>query len=165
VDGLNENSTESSRKYRNGVFSAISAGFFFILVGAIFVGTPNLFDKVLVFLRDFDLVSVPNQPGWVLPAPGFPRTHSAVYSAVEQFSFVLGLFQIAILVLRFVVYSPWSKKVETISNLIFWLGAGFLTHMLLIETTRWFVFWAGIIMLIGMSLVSRAIILAAVTRT
>ena len=163
--GLNENSTESSRKYRNGVFSAISAGFFFILVGAIFMVTPNLFDKVLDFLRDFDLVSVPNQPGWALPAPGFPRAHSGVYSAVEQFSFAFGLFQIAILVLRFIFYSPWTKKAETTSNLIFWLGAGFLTRMLLIETTRWFVFWAGIIMLIGVSLVSRAIFLAAVTRT
>ena len=162
---MNENSIESSRKYRNGVFSAISAGFFFILVGALFVVTPNLFGKVLDFLHDFDLVSVPNQPGWVLPAPGFPRAHSAVYLAVERFSFALGLFQIAILVLRFVAHSPWGKKAETMSNLIFWLGAGFLTRMLLIETTRWFVFWAGIVMLIGVSLVSRAIFLAAVTRT
>ena len=149
-----------SPRYSEGLFSAISVGFFFILVGAIFVTTPNLFDKILDFFRDFDLVRVPNQPGWLLPAPEFPVRHSVVYSAVEKFSFALGVFQIVVLALRFVARSPWSKKAETASNFVFWLGTSFLIRILLVESTRWFVFWAGIIMLIGVSLVIRAIILA-----
>ena len=147
-------------RYSEGLFSAISVGFFFILVGAIFVTTPNLFDKILDFFGDFDLVRVPNQPGWLLPAPEFPVLHSVVYSAAEKFGFAIGVFQIVVLALRFVARSPWGKKAETVSNVVFWLGTGFLIRVLLVESTRWFVFWAGIIMLIGVSLVIRAIILA-----
>lgn len=152
---------KQSPRYGESLFSAISVGFLFVLVGAIFVTTPNLFNRILDFFRDFDLVRVPNQPGWLLPAPAVPGLHSVVYSAVEKFSYALGLFQIVVLALRFVARSPGSKKAENVSNLVFWLGTGFLTRTLLIETTRWFVFWAGIIMLIGVSLVIRAIILAA----
>ena len=147
-------------RYNEGLFSAISAGFFFILVGAIFVITPDLFGEILDFFRDFDLVRVPNQPGWLLPAPAFPVGHSVVYSAVEKFSFAIGVFQIVVLALRFVARSPWGKKAETIANFLFWLGTGFLIRILLVESTMWFVFWAGIVMLIGVSLVVRAIILA-----
>lgn len=100
-----------------------------------------------------------------------PLAHSVVYLAVEQFSYVWGLFQLVILALRFVARSPLGKKAETVSDIVFWLGAGFLTRTFLLETTRmsfisemtrWFVFWSGIIMLIGVSLIIRAIILAAV---
>ena len=149
-----------SPRYNEGLFSAISAGFFFILVGAIFVTTPNLFGEILDFFGDFDLVRVPNQPGWLLPAPAFPVRHSVVYSAAEKFSFAIGVFQIVVLALRFLARSPWGKKAETVSNFVFWLGTGFLIRMLLVESTMWFVFWAGIVMLIGVSLVVRAIILA-----
>jgi hypothetical protein len=148
--------------YREGVFSAISAGFFFILIGAIFVITPNLLDKIIEFLRGFDIVRVPNMDIFI-PAPAHPKDHSVVYSAVTLFSFVWGLFQILILALRFVFRSPLDKKAETVSNLVFWLGTGFLTSTFLNETitrTTWFVFWTGIIMLIGVSLVIRAFILA-----
>ena len=160
---LNEGPKGFPRKYREGVFGAISAGAFFILVGAIFVTTPNLFDKILAFFRDFEIVSIPNTENLVLPAPVSPSTHSVLYSAVTQFSFIWGLFQIVILALRFVGRSPLSKKTETVSNLVFWFGASYLINTLLNETTTtttWFVFWAGVITLIGVSLISRAIILA-----
>lgn len=162
-----------SRKHREGLFSAVSAGFFFVLIGAIFLTTPNLFNLIVDFFRDFDFMAVPNLRNVVLPAPArpFASNHLVVYRAVEQFSFVWGLFQIVILALRFVFGSTWSRKAETSSNIVFWLGTGFLTRTFLLETTampsllgmtRWFVFWSGIIMLIGVSLIIRAIILAAV---
>ena len=162
VNKLNENSKGFSRRYKEGLFSAISAGFFFILIGAIFVTTPNLFDKIIDLFRDFDIVRVPNME-ILLPAPASPGTHSLVYSAVTEFSFVWGLFQIVILALRFIAHSPLSKKAETVSGLVFWLGASFLISTFLNETTTvitWFVFWAAIMMLIGLSLIIRAIILA-----
>jgi len=162
---MNELNEKLSQRSREGVISAVSAGFFFVLIGAIFIITPNLFNRIPDFFRDFDVVQVPNT-GIFLPAPVSPRIHSTVYVAVEQFSFAFGLFQIAILALRIVIRSPWSKKAETVSNFIFWIGTGYLTRTLLIETTRhtattaWFVFWAGIIMLLGVSFIVRAIILA-----
>jgi len=167
---LSENFGRYSHKYREGLISAISAGFFFVLVGAIFMTTPNLFDRIIDFFSDFELVPVPNL-GIRLPAPEFPWVHLVVYRAVAQFFFVWGLFQMVILALRFVARSPLSKKAETVGNLVFCFGAGLLTRAFLIETTRWafltattrwFAFWSGIIMLIGVSLIIRAIILAAV---
>jgi len=147
------------RRYGEGLISAISAGFFFILIGIIFVTTPNLFERILDFFRDFDFVRVPNT-GIFLPAPFFPRNHQVVYRAAEQFEFAFGLFHIVILGLRFVFRSAVRRKAETAGNIVFWLGTGYLTRTLLIETTRWFEFWAVFIMLIGVTLIVRAIILA-----
>lgn len=157
---MKESSEGFPREYEEGFFSAISAGVFFVLVGAVFVTTPNLFERITAFFGDFDIVHVPNME-FLLLAPESPGTHSTVYSAVGRFSFVWGLFQIVILALRFVARSPLSKKAETVSNIVFWLGTGFLIHSFLNETTTvttWFAFWAATIMLIGVSLINRAII-------
>jgi len=158
---LTESFQFSSSKYREPLFSAISAGFFLVLVGAIFVTTPNLFDNIIAFFRDLDIMSVPHTENLLLPAPVSPSAHSDVYSALTKFSLIWGLYQIAILALRFIAHSPSSKKAETASNLVFWLGASYLINTFLIETTIWFVFWATTIMLIGVSLMVRAAILAA----
>jgi len=163
---LSESPKVFQPRYREGLLSAISAGFFFILIGVIFVTTPNLFDNILAFFSDFDIVNVPNTVIH-LPAPKYPPTspsaNSAVYSAAWQFSLVWSFFQIVFVVLRFIAGSPWSKKAETASNIVFWLGTSYLIQTLLNETattTTWFVFWAEIIMLIGVSLIVRAFILA-----
>jgi hypothetical protein len=169
---LSESFEGFSRRHREGLISAISAGVFFILVGTIFLTTPNLLNKIIDFFNDFDLVSVPHLGNVSLPAPVHPfsLTNRAVYTAVEQFSYVWGLFQLVILALRFVARSPVNKDAETVSNIVFWVGTGYLTRTFLIETiklqfltgmTRWFAFWAAIIMLIGVSLIIRGIILAA----
>ncbi len=150
------------RRRGEGLFSAVSAGFFFILVGAIFVTTPNLFDKIIAFFRNLSIVSVPNMV-ILLPAPTSPRNHLVVYSAVTQFSLVWGLYQIFVLALRFVARSSLDKKAETASNIVFWLGASYLIPIFLNGTTTyitWFAFWAGILMLIGVTLIVRAIVLA-----
>jgi len=151
-------------RYREGIFSAVSAGFVFLLAGMMFVAVPNLFEKILAFFQDFDVVNVPNTNIFI-PAPTHPSRHLVFYSAVIQFSLILGLFEIAILVLRFFVRSPLSKKAETASNVVFWLGASYLINTFLNEmatATTWFVFWSTILMLIGFSLIVRAIILATI---
>ena len=170
---MNENFEVFPRRHREGLISAISAGFFFVLVGAIFLATPNLFERIIDFFTSFDIVRVPNLGDVFFPAPVQPVAHSVVYIAVERFSLVWGFFQIVILALRFVALSPWNKKAESVSNLVFWFGTGFLIRTFLIETmslalltnplARWFVFWSGIIMLMGVSLIVRAIILAAMS--
>jgi len=159
-----------SKRYRESLFGAISIGFFFLLIGALFIITPNLFEGVLDFFRDFDMVRVPNTSIYWL-APAHPRTHQVVYLATEQFSYALAIFQLVVLALRFFAGSPWSKKAETTGIFVFWIGTGYLTRQYLIETTTWsamtawFVFWSAIIMLIGVSLIVRAVILAAVSAT
>jgi hypothetical protein len=160
-----------SRKHREGLIKGISAGFFFIVVGALFVIMPTLFDRIVAFLNNFDYVAVPHLGGIYWPAPVSPFTHSVVYLAAERFCFIWGVFQIVILVLRLVLRSNVDKVSETVSNMVYWFGSGVLVRMFLLEfvrfptvtgLTRWFVFWAAIIMLFGVTLIIRGIIRAAV---
>ncbi len=159
VNYLNENK-KSAPIFGENVITAISIGFFLVLVGILFVITPNLFGKIIDLFRDFKLVDVPNSD-LTLPGPVSPGDYTVVYAAVAQFSFAIGLFQIVVLALRFLISSPWGKRAETVGNLVFWLGAGFLIQSFLLETTQWFVFWSTIIMMLGVSLIARAGVMAA----
>lgn len=161
-------STRSSRGYGEGLFSAVSAGVFFVLIGAIFVYSfavldVNLFSEIVAFAQGFGLVSVPNTPIVRFPAPRFPSAHLPIYVAAGQFSLFWGIYQVAILAVRFVARSPVTRKAETASNVIYWFGASYLLSLFLTETvtrSAWFEFWAAILILVGVSLVVRAIILA-----
>lgn len=151
-------------KYRESLIGAVSAGFFLVIIGALFIITPGLFGETIDFFENFGAVTVPNTTiGFFAPLQ--PLSHRAIYTAAEQFCFAFGVFQIVILALRFASRSPISKKADTVGSLIFWLGAGYLVRMLLLEPTRWtsmttwFVFWAAIITLAGITLVIRAVIL------
>jgi biotin transporter BioY len=153
-----------------GLFSAVSAGFFFLLVGTLFVITPNLFDQLQAFFTDFTLKeSIPHLANVFVPVPEHLAQHTVVYAAAGQFSMVWGVFQVIIFALRFVVGSPVSKKAETAGNVVGWLGTAYLIDVLLTSALltgskaleNWFVFWAALIMLIGVSLIVRAVILAA----
>ncbi|NWG11053.1 hypothetical protein HXY33_04800 [Candidatus Bathyarchaeota archaeon] len=149
-------------KRREGVVGAVSAGCFLILVGLIFATTPNLFGSILDFFQNFGIVTVPNTD-IPLPAPETPSAHAVVYSAVGLFSLIWWILEIVFLALRFIIRSPFDKKAENASNIVFWLGAYYLISTMLTATTTrtvWFVFWTEIIMLIGVVLIVRAIILA-----
>ncbi|TET25045.1 MAG: hypothetical protein E3J73_07170 [Candidatus Bathyarchaeum sp.] len=155
---MNE-SKEKPSQYGEWLFTAIAIGFFLLLVGTLFVITPNLFDNILDFLKDFKLVDVSNTD-IVFPAPEFPRIHLTVYQAVGQFSIAVCLFQIVLLALRFFVPSSWSKRAENVGNLVYWGGAAFLIQLFLIESTQWFVFWSTLIIIVGVSMIARAIVMA-----
>lgn len=167
---MNESSTRISRGYTEGLFSAISAGFFLTLIGVFFVIVPDLLDKIITFFRSFDIVQVQNIEGVFLPAPQNPTAHLTIYSTVEQFSIVWGIFLIALLIARFLAHSPKRKKADNLGDIVFWLGTAYLIHTLLIDSTKldftgWFGFWSTVIMLIGVSLIVRAIFLAAVRKS
>lgn len=151
-------------KPKENFLSAFSAGAFLILVGAIFIATPNFFDSVLNFLKDFGIVEVPNIfPGFFLPAPKNPADHTIVYSAAMHFCLAWGIFLIGMLFIRVLVGSPLQKKAENASDIVFWLGSSFLITEFLnnaITPTEWFTFWTTIIMLIGATLVLRGLLLA-----
>jgi hypothetical protein len=153
-------------RYRESLIGAVSAGFFLVLLGVLFIATPGLFSRTIDFFEGFGSVVVPNTTISFL-APTHPLSHRVVYTAAEQFCFAFGVFHVVILALRFAARSSTDKKADTIGNLIFWIGAGYLIRTLLIEATRWtalttwFVFWAVLITLIGVTLIARAIILAA----
>ena len=150
---------ETPRKSQEGLFTAISAGFFLLLVGTLFVITPNLFESIIDFFKDFKLVDVPNT-SIIFPGPEFPRSHLTVYQAAGQASVALCVFQIIILALRFIIPSAWGKRAETIGNFVHWAGAAFLIQYFLVDSTQWFIFWSTIVILAGVSLIARAAVMA-----
>ena len=156
---LNDNK-ETSRKYQEGLFTAISAGFFLLLVGTLFIITPNLSDNILNFFDNLKMVDVPNTDV-VFLGPQLPQSHSALFQAVGQFSIALAIFQIIILALRFVIPSSWEHRSETMGNFVYWTGAAVLIQLFLTENTQWFVFWSTIIIIVGVSLIARAALMAA----
>jgi len=149
---------------RERLISAVSVGFFLVLLGAIFMSTSGFFDSISAFFLDFGIAEVPNLSSVFLPAPKNPANHAIVYSAAVQFSLAWGTFLVGLLVVRLLARSPLQKKAENVSDITFWLASSFLIGKFLNETTTpttWFTFWAAVIALIGATMVIRAIILAA----
>jgi hypothetical protein len=155
----------SGYKIRERIFSAISVGAFLILIGIIFVVNlpADLWNAIVSFFGSFTLAQVPTT-GIYLPAPISPSSHALLYGAILQFCVGLGIFQIIMLSLRYTSKSPINKIAETMGNLVFWFGTAYLITTYLNSTTdmsKWFVFWAGTLMILGLSFISRAFVLLA----
>ena len=147
------------------MYSALSVGAFFVLIGIIYaVNLPNsLWERILAFFNNFTLRQVPNA-GIFLPAPISPAAHTVLYGAVFQFCIGLGILQVVLLLLRLTMHSNVDKTAETMGTLVYWFGAGYLVATYLSNTTtinEWFAFWAGILMILGVSFIARAVVLLA----
>jgi len=149
-------------------------GFFLILVGVLFVSTPSLADKVVTFFSHFQTTQV-GSTNIYIPAPEHLGDHIDIYVAARQFSLIWGVFLIAMLGARFLFDSPLRRKAQNVGDIVFWLGTVYLIQTFLVQTTQatpqtidvttWLQFWAAIIMLVGISLIARAIFLAAARLT
>ena len=159
----NQSTQTRTQPAREGLISAISVGAVFILIGLIYINTPDLWGKIGDFFSGFTSTLVTNT-GITLPAPQFPASHAVLYGAVFQFSLGIGILEILLLSLRLLLRSPIRKTAEAVGNLVFWLGASYLVTTFLNNTTtisQWFVFWAGILMIAGLSLIARGFVLLA----
>lgn len=126
-----------------------------MLFALFFLIVPNYGDKVAEFFTDFKLKEI--APNFFLPAPEHP--HPVVYETVMQFSLIFGIFQFFILGLRLYIRSTLSRIAETVSNIVFWLGAGYMFYLLTWNPVRfWFPFIGGIIAVIGFSIVARSLV-------
>ena len=160
---MNANSQKHKFKAREGIYSAISVGAVLILIGIVFaLAQPsNLWDSIVTFLSNFTLRSVPGT-GISLPAPVNPAIHAVLYTAAFQFSIGLGILQVILLALRLTTRSPIGKTAETVGSLVYWFGAAYLITIYLGDTpniTEWFMFWAGILIMLGLSFIARAFVL------
>jgi len=145
---------------RRDILGFIPFGFFLIAVGVIFLTRPNLISEISDFFRDFQLNEL--WPNVFLPAPA--SNHPVLYGAVEEFCYIFGIFQVGMLILRFAYGSPPSQKAGTASDIVFWLGAGYLLGILKAQTIGWFAFLAGLIILIGLTIIIRAVITLGMAR-
>ena len=161
----NLNINTGANKAQERLFSAVSAGTFFILVGIVYaINLPySLWDEVIRFFSNFTLAQVPTT-GIYLPAPIGPASHAVLYGAVFQFCVGLGILQIVFLVIRIKMNSPIHKKAETLGNLVYWFGSGYLVTTYLNSTatiSSWFVFWAGVLIILGLSFIARGFVFLA----
>jgi hypothetical protein len=160
---LNDDSTLFRPRHLEPLIGVVSFGVFLILVGAIFVSTPGLWGIIQDFSRDFHLTRLPHTVNVFIPAPSDPRAYITLYSAVGLFSLLWGLFEILVFVAKLIINMSIVSKARSVSDIIFWLGTYYLIGIFLNETvtlTSWFTFWATIIILLGISLLARAAILA-----
>lgn len=146
----------SKKRYSRstGWLSTLSFGFFLILFGVIWIITPNFSSEVIDFAKDFHLEHLSEHI--VLPAP--KESHPVVYTAAMQFCLVLGVFQIVILVLRFIFHDSLDTKSGTVSNIAFWFSAGFFLNMLSNRSIDWFGFIAGLIISIGLAIIASSLV-------
>jgi hypothetical protein len=133
------------------------------MLGLVYViNLPNsLWNAIFDFFSSFTSAQV-SGTGIYLPIPISPASHTVLYGAIFQFCIGLGILQIVFLLLRLIMNSHISKTAETMGNLVFWFGSAYLVTMYLNSTTTvsaWFVFWAGILITLGLSFIARAFVL------
>jgi len=138
----------------------ISFGAFLIIIAIIYLRTPDLVQEVRAFASDFHLVEVFQNFWWYVPS----TNHPVLYVAAEQFCYAFGLVHVAILGLKIARGSSTHGKAETFSSIVFWLGAGYVLGLLSQGVLSWLSFIAGLIILIGISIVSRALVLVLAPR-
>ncbi|UCC33488.1 MAG: hypothetical protein JSW53_00300 [Candidatus Bathyarchaeota archaeon] len=132
----------------------VSLGFFLVLVGVIWIITPDLWNEVIDFFKSFHLANVTEHI--ILPAPA--HTHPVVYTAASQFCLTFGIFHIVILALRFVLGESLDRKSGTLSGIVFWLGSGLFLTMLAAGEIRWFDFLAGLVACIGLMIIVSSLV-------
>jgi len=152
-------------KHAESILSALYIGTIFISLGAIYYShlPNNLFLELVDFFEHLNLARVPDT-GIYLPAPMSPAAYVDLYTAVFEFVVILGAIEVVILALRFVFGSSIKRKAETIANVVFWFGIGYLIYTYLMDAAtinKWFVFWVGVIIVFGLSLIARAFVLLA----
>lgn len=116
--------------------------------------TPNIGNEVRTFIRDFQLVQIFQNFWWFVPS----TNHPVLYAAAERFCYAFGLVQIGVLGLRFAKGSSIHGKAETFSGVVFWLGAAYVLSLLSQGALTWLSFIAGLIIVIGISIVVRALV-------
>lgn len=165
---MNRRVNEATSQYVTKILPVISIGFFFILIGLLFLYASNTYHVNLVeeftdFFRDFTLIQVPNTYGFVLPSPASPHLYLQIYHVITLFSLVWGIFQIFVLAIRFLFNSPLEKIAETLSNGVFWLSTSYLISTFLngqVTTHIWFLFWSTLLTVLGISFILRGLILS-----
>jgi hypothetical protein len=145
------------------LITAVYIGSIFLLLAMVYFvnASKNLVGSIVSFFGTFTLAQVPGT-SLSLPAPINPGAYISLYLVVFQFCLGLGILEMIVLALRIILHSPLARKAETVENIVFWLAASYLLITYLVNASlisEWFVFWSGIILIGGISLLARAFIL------
>lgn len=161
----NSSAKNHQDSYVENALSAISVGFFFILISVLFISylPLNLWDTLISFFATFTLTPIVNSQ-ITLIAPSNPSAFTVLYAAFFQFCIAIGIFNVAMVVLRFWLKSSTDKKAEAIGNIVFWFGTAYLITIYLtssVNSDTWFVFWVWVLIVLGWSFIARAFVFLA----
>ena len=148
-------------KRKESLVTYVYVGAIFIILALVFVLNTGISGRIVNFFSSLILAQVPGT-NIALPAPSIPAVHIQLYDIAFQFTIGVGILELITLMVRILLHSSMARKAETIQNLVFWLGTSFLimTYLVyIVLQTEWFVFWAGIILIGGLALVTRALII------
>jgi hypothetical protein len=150
--------TEKQKKRSTGSdwLGLASFGFFLVLIGIIWMVTPNLTSETENFIKDFHLENMTGSI--VFPAPENVSSHSVVYLAAMQFCVIFGAFEIVILVLRFAFHDRLERKADAVSSMAFWFSASYFLNLLTNGSISWFSLFAGVIISGGLAIVASSLV-------
>jgi hypothetical protein len=153
------------RFLHEGLINALAVGGFFIILGFVFAFTPGIAEQTGNFFSDLTTKSYQiNSASTInLFVPGHPADHQGFYTALMNFLLGVGILQIFILALRLVVHPRVRRLAQSVSDLIFWLGAAIVANVFLLAGTLngWYQFWALILVLVGLSMIARGFVYLA----
>ena len=130
----------------------LSFGVFLILVGMLFLVTPNLIDEIRMFFQDFTIEKLNGK----IPFPAPEHNHPVLYNALSQFCLFFGVYQIILLALKIYLRATVSQKAETFSDIVFWLSTSYFLMQLRVQKINWFMFIGGLILLAGIMILIRS---------
>lgn len=158
----NRDERRRNRWEHDGLITAVAFGGFLIIVGLIFAITPDLSQKITTFFQDLTTQALPfnSLSNITLPAPQNPAAYMDLYTAVMQFDIGIAVLELIILAMRLSLQSRTHRIAETVGNLVFWGAAAVLVNVFLQAgtLTGWFEYWASLIIVVGVSLVARAMV-------
>jgi len=121
------------KREQKDLIDIITFGLFIILIGIIFLFTPNLMNKVLIFFKDLEFRGYTSFI--YLPYP--KSEHPILFNTLYNFCLFFAIIHIPILATRFILKDPIDKKAGAFSGLIFWFGAAYIINILITEQTSW----------------------------
>lgn len=148
------------RHRRDNPAGTISFGAFLILIAIIYLTTPNLLGEASAFIHDLKPVQI-SQNFWLLE----PSTnHPILYNAAQQFCYLFGLVQVIILGLKFTKHDSVRQEARTFSDIIFWVGSGYVFGVLSTGTLAWISFLGALVVLIGVSIIVQTAVFLVTSR-
>jgi hypothetical protein len=152
--------SEKRENRKMDILGLANFGILLLVIGIIFVMTPNLVDRVGDFFRSFHTTEV--APNVFLPVP--TKDHPVVFNAIFLFCLIFGILQIGILAARFITKDTVRRTASTVMGIIFWLGAAFTMNLLITQNIRWLTFAGYIIAILGIAILVENIIVLAIRR-
>ena len=147
----------SGQREHKDILDLVMFGLFLLLIGVMFIKTPDLIDKGYRFFLDLEF----REPYSYIYLPVPKSDHRLFFTTISQFCLAFAILHIPILGARFILKDPAEKKGGTISGLIFWFGTAWVINQLIIKEINWLTFLGYLIALIGVTMVIKNAIFLA----